>query len=1332
MSSDLGELTAQLQAQLEVEHKRYAVLQATLEAMTDGFLVVTPQGAVLSYNQAFVQMWGIPAALLTPEATAADRDRFLVQQAVNPVAFQTLLEAADANATITDCIELSDGRMFECYSQPLPLSDGLTARLWRYRDVTSRRQQAQILQQFEAERQQSAAILQQQQDVLRTVIDTVPNMIFVKDWEGRYLLANQATADFYSTTLDRLIGERDAVFHPDAAVAEQFVLENRWVIETGEELFISEEKVATLPDRDEWMQWQKRRIKIPGHDTYSVLGVGVRITERKRQEAALRLIVEGTASKTGDEFFQTCVHYLAEALEMPYALLLEFCDQDKTRVRVLADHGDVVVDKTQEYDLTGTPCQTAAQGQMCFYPQHVRLLFPHSKGLLKRNAESYLGVPLTDAAGNMVGHLVVMDTKPMLPDPGREMVLKIFAARAGAELERRSSERAVQESERKFRSIFQNSQVGIGRSRIADGLILEANQRLADILGFASAEELIGRVYTPTLHANPDDRQRLVAELDQAGGVHQDFELRLRRRDGSLLWGLLSLRLNPAEDCLEFVLTDISERKRLEEELRQSQQLLNSIVENIPLALFTKDIRNQFRYVQVNKSSEKVVGFAIDQAIGHNDHELIAPERADRYHAQDLAVVAQRSPMATYDEILDPETQTTIFIRGFKVPLFDSQGEPTYLLCIGEDISDRKRQEEALRLIVEGTASTTGDEFFRTCVRYLAEVLRVRYALITTVLDTAQPTTRTLAVWGGKGIVENLDWPMSNTPCEPLTSEDMCFYPRGVCTLFPHCTRLSEFEAESFFAAPLINSAGKLLGHLIVMDVEPMEPDAGREMILRIFAARASAELERKQSEAVLQQAKEEAEAANRAKSAFLANMSHELRTPLNAILGFAQLMERDRSLSDQQREFLGTINRSGAHLLNLINDVLEMSKIEAGRTVLHPKPFDLHQLLHTLCEMFQIRAHSKQLQLHCEIGPEVPHCITGDEGKLRQVLINLLGNAIKFTQTGGVTLRVQSVGTDPATIDRATAAVAAVLRFEISDTGPGIAPEEQPQLFQPFMQTLSGGHVGGTGLGLAISRQFVQLMGGDLNCSSTLGQGSTFSFEIQVAGVSSSQVEAIQVQRRVLKLAANQPIYRILVADDHVENRDLLVQLLSAVGFETRTAANGQEVISLWQGWHPHLIWMDMRMPVMDGYEATRRIRSQVAGQSTVIIALTASAFEEDRTNVLNSGCDDFVRKPFYEPLIFEKMAEYLGVQYVYEQPTDAVAAQRTALSAQDLALMPPDWVAALHQAAIEVDADLIFQLIDQIPTAHAALADRLTQLTRRFGFDEILEWTEMAGDKG
>ncbi|MEO1800864.1 MAG: response regulator [Cyanobacteria bacterium J06629_2] len=401
---------------------------------------------------------------------------------------------------------------------------------------------------------------------------------------------------------------------------------------------------------------------------------------------------------------------------------------------------------------------------------------------------------------------------------------------------------------------------------------------------------------------------------------------------------------------------------------------------------------------------------------------------------------------------------------------------------------------------------------------------------------------------------------------------------------------------------------------------------------------------DRKEVEADLQRAKEAAESANRAKSEFLANMSHELRTPLNAILGFTQLMTRDSSLKASQQEHLSIVGRSGEHLLDLINDILTMSKIEAGLITLNENSFDLYWLLDSLEEMLRLRAESKGLQLVFEIDPEVPQYINSDESKLRQVLINLLGNGIKFTQVGLVKLRVGIKG-EPSNSEFN-------LQFEVEDTGAGIALEEIDKLFQAFGQTDTGRKSQeGTGLGLSISRQFVRLLSGDITIGSTLNRGTLVSFDIQATLAEATDIPSKGSPKRVIGLAPDQPEYRILVVEDKLASRQLLVKLLESVGFSVREAENGQQAIAEWQSWSPHLIWMDMRMPVMDGYEATQRIKETTEGQNTKILALTASAFEEEKAIILSAGCDDFVRKPFKEEVLFDKMTEHLGVQYLYAE---------------------------------------------------------------------------------
>jgi signal transduction histidine kinase/DNA-binding response OmpR family regulator len=474
-----------------------------------------------------------------------------------------------------------------------------------------------------------------------------------------------------------------------------------------------------------------------------------------------------------------------------------------------------------------------------------------------------------------------------------------------------------------------------------------------------------------------------------------------------------------------------------------------------------------------------------------------------------------------------------------------------------------------------------------------------------------------------------------------------------------------------------------------------------------------------------LQLKAQEAEAANHAKSLFLANMSHELRTPLNVILGFSQLLARDTAATSQQKESLDIINRSGEHLLNLINDVLAMSKIEAGKVILNCEPFDLHQLLQSIREMFLFKTNTKKLWFRFILADNLPQWVVGDTSKLRQLLINLLGNAVKFTQTGGVTLR--------AFISKSEEfSETTQLCFEVSDTGKGIAPEELDKLFDPFVQTASGiQSEGGTGLGLSISRQFVELMGGKIKVTSILGKGSTFAFDLKVKLADSSQVPVLSKSQQIKQRALGHLYYRIAVVDDQETNRLVLVKLLQSVGFEPRTANNGVEAIALWQEWQPNLIWMDIRMPVMDGFEATRKIKSQPQGKKTIIIAITASVFEEQREQILKAGCDDFVGKPFTENIIFDKLTQHLGVKYIYKSESSNISTESSnnatqLFSAQDLSSLSPALITELNQAAIAVDAEQLEKLITHIPDSHQHIARAIAEMIHNYDFDGIIDLTE------
>lgn len=486
---------------------------------------------------------------------------------------------------------------------------------------------------------------------------------------------------------------------------------------------------------------------------------------------------------------------------------------------------------------------------------------------------------------------------------------------------------------------------------------------------------------------------------------------------------------------------------------------------------------------------------------------------------------------------------------------------------------------------------------------------------------------------------------------------------------------------------------------------------------------------DRKLTQSRLEAAKETAESANRAKSQFLATMSHELRTPLNAIIGFAQLMGRDRSLMGEHQEYVEIINQSGEHLLGLINDILEMSKIEAGLVKLTETSFDLHRLLTGLETLFHLKASAKGLQLIFERSEVVPQYIKTDESKLRQILINLLGNAVKFTQSGHVRVRL-----DVANCSGCEEGQTLTLWVEVEDTGPGISESEQDQLFKPFVQTATGqASQQGTGLGLTISRKFVELMGGELTVQSCEGVGTTFRFSVQVQCAMPTHLEYHAPSRRLLRLAEGQPNYRILVVDDKLENRRLLVTLLTTLGFTVREATDGVQGIAMWQEWQPHLILMDMRMPKMNGYEATQFIKAQPQGETTIVIALTASALYEERQRILAAGCDDCVYKPFREEDLLTKLAQYLQVEFVYEAqamqaPDEAnLSAERERAGDVIATAMNAAWIEAMQTAARSGDDDQILQMINEIPSHETALIDELTHLTHNFAFDRILELVQI-----
>ena len=477
---------------------------------------------------------------------------------------------------------------------------------------------------------------------------------------------------------------------------------------------------------------------------------------------------------------------------------------------------------------------------------------------------------------------------------------------------------------------------------------------------------------------------------------------------------------------------------------------------------------------------------------------------------------------------------------------------------------------------------------------------------------------------------------------------------------------------------------------------------------------------ERKHAEILLLQAKDAAEESNRVKSEFLANMSHELRTPLNAIIGFSQIMFHDQALKSGQKDNLQIINRSGKHLLALINDILDMSKIEAGRIALDERDFDLYQLLDEVHDIFKIKAGNKGIEIVFEHEPEVPRFVRTDETKLRQILVNLTGNAVKFTQDGSVKVQVNIIGESE-------------LQFSISDTGPGIPPDDIDRLFDPFAQTQTGkdSHEG-TGLGLSISEKFVNLMGGKISIDSRLERGSIFKFDIKAHKGEKSRIAEELPTRRVIGLeesdsGGNNKHYRILIVDDIHSNRKILATLLAPLGLDIREAKSGREALDVWKEWQPHLIWLDIRMPEIDGYAVIKRIKNTAPEHPPVIISISASTFEEDRQKALDLGCDGFVGKPFKEFEIFEEMKKHLHLRYVYAEDIQkddlAREVQEQALSLETVKGLPSKWKFEMKQAIEHVDPDQMGILIEEMRKQDKTFAEEIQQRIDQFDYEKVLE---------
>ena len=904
---------------------------------------------------------------------------------------------------------------------------------------------------------------------------------------------------------------------------------------------------------------------------------------------------------------------------------------------------------------------------------------------------------------------------------------KLIYAAARDVTERKQAEELLRKAGEKYRGIFEGALEGIYEAS-PQGKPLTANASLVKMLGYDSPAEFTSVIQdTATqLFADPGKRREYV-ELLEKQGVVLGFECEFLRRDGRKIWVSINSRRVPGPDGKTLYysgfLEDITERKRAEEALQQRNQYIETVLEQAPIGFAVHTIDDGVgRFVSAR--FEEIYGVRRGTIDSHYTFfDNVWPNHPDLREEIRRRVVADMTSgdarRMRWENVPVPlPSGETRYITAMNIPLLDHN----LMVSTVQDVTERVRAENALReseLRFRQVAESVGDFIWEVDMDGL-----YRYT---------SPSVEKILGYRpdelvGKRHFYDLFAPEVREGLKAAAFR--VFAARESFRAFPNqnLSREGKVVHLETSGAPVLDAAGNLVGYRGA-DTDVTERKRAEEELRRYQEH--LEELVRERT-AELIAARDQAEVANRAKSTFLANMSHELRTPLNSILGIAQLMERDAGFPGQHRDTLKILSHSGTHLLELINDLLEISKIEAGKMVPVITSFDLLSFLGDLEEMTRLRADQKGLKLLFEYT-HLPQYIETDVRKLRQILVNLLGNAIKYTEKGQVTLRIafrEGLHTSPEEMPLSLAR----LELEIEDTGIGMAPEDTQRIFEPFVQLDSGRTTrDGTGLGLTLTRMFVELLGGEIAVRSQVGKGSTFVFDIAVKRAEGAMIHTHETDRQVIGLGPGHPPYRLLVVDDSVENRFVLRRLLEQGGFSVLEAASGQEAVDLYKSRQPHLIWMDLRMPAMDGYEAARRIREAESGRRTPIIALTAGVMADERPSSHSDVFDGWVYKPFRQTQVFEQLEKHLGVQFVY-QPSAGSAGDgstlrdKPALTPADLSTLPTDWLEEFFRALKKGRSAPLFHMIDQIRPEHAALAQSLAELVRIYRFDKLIAVTAEA----
>jgi PAS domain S-box-containing protein len=882
--------------------------------------------------------------------------------------------------------------------------------------------------------------------------------------------------------------------------------------------------------------------------------------------------------------------------------------------------------------------------------------------------------------------------------------------------ERLRAQEALELSELKFSTIFRESPVALTLSDLDTGRFIEVNDAFLEQIGAASRDGVIGTTSVELGLMTPEVRQRYLVDPVAAGRT-RGLIIPVHSLRGEARTFELSLATYEMEGR-EYLLTtslDITERLRAEAALKESELKFGTIFRESPVALSVAELATG-RLVEVNDAFLRLAGAKRrEEVLGKTTMELglITPEDRQRYLIEPMQA-GKTTGLVAPVHTFHGEPRTGEFTLSTYVV-----GGVAYLLTGTVDITERLRAEQ--------DAKTE-----------LAERRRVQRRL-DLALDAAG-----IGTWEfdpRTGVVQ-ADPRLFELYGIPLTPDHTMHIDTWSSRVHPD----DRERARAEFARAAQDGAE------VQVDLRAVRPD-GRQLYLHAAAALLPADEHRparvvgvtvdittlKQTELELRKhqeglealvatrtrelraAKDAAESANRAKGVFLAHMSHEIRTPMNAILGYAQLLHADSSLDGEQRRKIGAIHSSGDHLLTLLNDVLEMSRIEAGRTTLSAEPLDLHALIDGVRSMFTELANRKGVSLDVQLDRNLVRALHSDPGKIRQVLINLLGNAVKFTDRGGIVVRVASTEVAPEQ---------SLVTIDVQDTGPGIPADDLEVIFAAFGQSEAGRQRAGTGLGLAISRSFARLLGGDLTVATSPGQGSTFTFSFVAKRIAEESLGETRkgVPRR---LDPSETRRKALVVDDVPSNLEILAESLSRAGFETKTAASGEEALVAHAEWLPDLVMMDLHMPGIGGLAAIRQLRK--AGTKAAIVVATAAADDSTEESVVGAGADALIRKPYRDTELFEAIARSMQTQFV-DAPAPQVTARRSPRPplAALLRDLPPDLATELATAAKQARATRLSQLAERVDEHSTEAGNAIREMANSFRYRALLEALEEVETNG